>query len=227
VAITRGQKSALAQVGGGAGTTLAVTWSVNPSAGSTILLFVQSGTPALTPSSVQDNGTTPRTFTLDQSSTSGAGCYIYRANSITLPGAGSYTVTVTLGSSRTLQAAGIEYAGVQPGSPAAVNTSSGTGTSVATGSAAPGTAGGLVFGGFTDTSGLNPETITFTGSSPQTSQFTATNGSTWFPMGVADALTGSGQSFTWTLGDSVAWAGISAAYAPAGTAPGPMTAFPF
>jgi hypothetical protein len=215
MAITRGQASGLAVVG--SGTSLAVTWGVNPSAGNTILVFVQC---ANAPSSVVDNGTTPSTFTLDKSTAGGQGAYIYRANNITLPGAGSYSVTVTTSTLTTIGGAGIEYAGVASGPPTATNSSSGTGTSAATGSAAPAGSGGLVFGGFSDTSGLNPETITFTGPSPQAEQFRETNGASFWPWAVADALTGSAQNFTWTLGDSVAAGGVAAAYDATGTGGG-------
>ena len=215
--IGRGQASGLGQVPGGAGTVCVATWVVNPQAGSSILLFVQSGNPPLQPTSVVDNGTTPATFTLDASNTSanGTGCYIYRADAITLPASGSYAVTVTDSGTRTIQAAGIEYVGKKGGGPDATGTnSSAGGTSVTTGSATPASANGLVFGGFTDNSGLNPETITFTGGAPQTSQFINTDSSSWSGMGIADALTGSAQNFSWTLGDSVAWAGVAAAYSP-------------
>src|SRR6266568_615996 len=215
MAITRGQKSSLAAVG--SGTSLAVTWSVNPSAGNTILVFVQC---ANVPTAVADNGTAPATFTLDKSTAGGQGAYIYRANNVTLPSAGSYTVTVTTSVSTTIGAAGIEYAGVAAGAPTAASSSSGTGTSAATGSAAPAGSGGLVFGGFSDVSGLNPETITFTGPSPQAEQFRETNGASFWPWAVADALTGSSQNFTWTLGDSVAAGGVAAAYDAAGTGGG-------
>src|SRR6266568_7619818 len=128
MAITRGQKSSLAAVG--SGTSLAVTWSANPSAGNTILVFVQC---ANVPTTVADNGTTPSTFTLDKSTAGGQGAYIYRASNITLPSAGSYSVTVTTSVSTTIGAAGIEYAGVASGAPTATNSSSGTDTSVAAG----------------------------------------------------------------------------------------------
>src|SRR6266568_4544285 len=215
MAITRGQKSSLAAVG--SGTSLAVTWSVNPAAGNTILVFVQC---ANVPVTVADNGTTPATFTLDKSTAGGQGAYIYRANNVSLPSAGSYTVTVTTSVATTIGAAGIEYAGMAAGAPTAASSSSGTGTSAATGSAAPAGSGGLVFGGFSDVSGLNPETITFTGPAPQAEQFRETNGASFWPWAVADALTGSSQNFTWTLGDSVAAGGVAAAYDAAGTGGG-------
>ena len=234
--VTRGQKSSLGQVTGGSGTSFTVSWPTNPAAGSSVLLWVQSGSPPLQPTSVVDNGTTPITYTLDASngtgSSSGLGIYLYRANGITLPSSGAYAVTVTVSSARTLQGGGMEYLGMKSGAPDATNTNQSTGsTSVSTGSAAPAAAGGVVFGAFADFTGLNPETITFTGSSPQVEEWRNTNGSTWSACAAADALTGSAQNFTWTLGDSVAWQAAVAAYSPAGSGGGgsanPMTAFPF
>jgi hypothetical protein len=207
--ITRGQLSTLASVGSAA--TLTTTWGTNPAAGSTILVFVQY---AGTITSVVDNGTTPATFTLDKGTNSGKGAYIYRANNITLPGGGSYAVTVTVATAGTIGIAGVEYAGVKAGSPDATNSGFGSGTSVTTNSASPAASGGLVFGGFSDGSGLNPETVTFTGASPQAEQFRVTNGSSFWPCAVADALTGAAQAFTWTLGDSVSWGTVVAAYSP-------------
>jgi len=217
--IGRGQVSNLGQVAGGSGTSCTITWPANPAAGSSILLFVQSGAPALQPTSVVDNGTTPVTYTLDASNTtggtSGYGAFIYRANNITLPASGAYTVTVTDSSSRTIQGGGIEYIGMKAGPPDATNTASSAGsTSASTGSATPAAAGGVVFGGFVDFSSLSPETITFTGSALQAEEFRDTDGNIFACFAAADALTGSAQNFTWTLGDSVAWQGAVAAYSP-------------
>ena len=209
MAITRGQLSTLASVGSAA--TLTTTWGTNPAAGSTILVFVQYGG---TITGVTDNGTTPAAFTLDKGTNSGKGAYIYRANNITLPSAGSYAVTVTVSAAGTIDIAGVEYIGVKAGAPDAANSAFGSGTSVTTGSAGPASSGGLVFGGFSDGSGLNPETVTFTGASPQAEQARNTNGSSYWPCAVADALAGTAQAFTWTLGDSVSWGGVCAAYSP-------------
>lgn len=216
-AITRDQFSTF---GGGSqvsnGTSVTATWGTNPAAGATVLVFVQCGA---TPTSVADNGATPSTFTLDQSTSAGHGAFIYRANNITLPSSGSYAVTVTIAANGTIQACGISYLGVKPGGPTAVNSGGTTGTSVSSGAAAPANPGGLVFGGFSDSSGLNPETVTFTGSAPVVEQFRNTNGSSFWPMAAADALTGSSQTMTWTLGDSIAWGAVVAAYDASGISP--------
>jgi hypothetical protein len=214
--VSRGQIGTLVQVG--TGLVAYATWSTNPTAGNTILLFVQT---AGTIVSVVDNGSAPRTFTADVSNTSNTGAYIFRANNITLPSSGTYRVTITLtGGSSTIQGGGVEYIGMATGGPTVVHSPTGTGTAVSTGGASPANAGGLVFGGFSDLSGLNPETVTFGGSAPQVEQFRNTNGSSYWPMAVADALTGGSQTFAWTLGDSVSWSAAIASYEAAGTGGG-------
>jgi hypothetical protein len=205
MAITRDQVSTLGQ--SGSATTVTTSWSTNPTAGVTVLVFVQC---TQVPTSVVDNGTSQSAFTRDVSTTLGKGAHVYRANNISLPASGSYTVTVTTATAATIQTGGVSYLGVNPGAPTATQNGSGTSTSVSSGSAGPAAASGLVFGGFSDASGLNPETITYTG--PGTQQFVDTNGSAFWPMAAADDLTGSAQTLTWTLGDSVAWAAVIAAY---------------
>ena len=210
MAITRGVKSTA--TGGNqvsSGTSAVATWAVNPAAGDTVLVFIQCSA-ALT--NVVDNGTTPRTFTEDKGLLSSQGAHIYRANNITLPSAGSYTVTCSIGTAHGLMIYGVSYNGVAAGAPTATNSSSGTSTSVSSLAAAPAAAGGLVFGGFADSSGLNPETVTFTGSVPLTEQFRNTNGSSFWPVACADGLTDVTRTLTWTLGDSVAWASVVCAY---------------
>src|SRR5438876_12095053 len=98
MAITRGQKSTA--VSSTAATTQTTSWGTNPAAGSTVIVWVWAtqGTDA-DPSSVQDNGTTPTTFTKDaflrNAQSSLNSCWVYRASSITLPSSGAYHVTVT------------------------------------------------------------------------------------------------------------------------------------
>jgi hypothetical protein len=206
--IARDHASTIGQVGSGA--FAATTWGTAPTAGSTVLVFVQC---VVLMTSVVDNGSPSRTFTLDVSNTNPDGSYIFRANNV--QPSGTYTVTATpVETGHTIQAWGQSYLNVKAGSPAATNTGTATSTSVSSGAAAPGASGGLVFCGFTDDTGLNPETITFTGSAPQVEQVRNTNGSSYSALAVADALTGSSQTFTWTLGDSQPWAAVVAAYAP-------------
>ena len=104
--ITRDQLSSLAATS--AAGSLNVTWPVNPAAGATVLVAVSNVYGA--PVSVADNGTTPSTFTQDAGNNAGTyNVWIYRANSITLPSSGSYTVTVNVSPSQMVTAAGISY----------------------------------------------------------------------------------------------------------------------
>jgi hypothetical protein len=209
VGITRGQKSTLNTTG--SALSLATTWGTNPAAGSTILVFLQCEVGA--PTSVVDNGATVTTFTQDAATATGEGAYVYRANNIKLPGAGSYAVTVNVGTARTMGLMGIEYIGVRPGPPHATNTGSATSTAVTT-NAVTGENGGLFFGGFSDASSVNPETMTFNSGSTFTEQGRIVNGSAFWPYALADGQVGSGgsQSMSWTLGDSVAWGAVIATY---------------
>lgn len=106
------QLSTLAQVA--SGTTITTTWSVNPQPGATVLVFVQNLAPTIT---VVDNGSTPTTFTQDIVNFNGANAYIFRADNVTLPASGSYSVTVTTNVAHTLQACGISYTGMAGGAP--------------------------------------------------------------------------------------------------------------
>jgi hypothetical protein len=205
---TQGQ-SALVQVG--SGTTATAMFSTNPAAGNTILVFVQT---AGTITSVVDNGSTPTTFTADVFTTAGKGAYIYRANNITLPASGSYKVTVAITAAGTIQVKAIEFAGLASGPPSATNTGSGTGTAVATNSV---TSGGdaVFFGGFSDNSGLNPQSITFNSAGAGfTQDFVNTNGSSYWPAAEASAtVTGTAtMSISWTIGTSSAWGAAIAVY---------------
>lgn len=205
MAITRDQPSALFAAGG---TTAAVTWSVNPTAGSKVLLAFTFPN-AVTVSSVKDNGTSQTTFTQDLNN---GRLFFFRGDNISLPSSGSYIVTITLsGAGGGTTAFGYSYLGVKSGGPTSSNSGTGTSTSVATGSATPAAAGALFFGAFEDSSSANPETITLTGSG-FIEEATQTNGATLVCGGFADKIDSGGPTATpctWTLGDSVAWvAGI-------------------
>jgi hypothetical protein len=209
--VTRGQVSSLGQAT--AATSVTALFPAGVQAGNTILALVQCS--AGTPTSVADNGSPVSTFTLDASTAAGHGVYIYRANGIAPPAGAAYQVTANYTTSTTtLQIGGVEYSGVKPGSPDTTHTASATSTAVATGAVAPNSPG-VVIGGFSDASALNPETITFTGAAPAVQQLINANGSAWPPFAIADSLTGASQNLTWTLGDSVAWGAAVAAYSPA------------
>jgi hypothetical protein len=210
MAITRGQVSTLGVVG--SGTTASTSWGTNPVAGSKVLVAVQINdvSSVLT---VTDNGATPRTFTLDATANGNGSItpvYIYRADNITLPGAGSYAVTVsTSGVAHGIQAGGVEYKGVKAGGPTATNSNNVTtgNVSVTTNNVTPSAAGALYFSTFFDNTGLNPETITLTGSG-FIEQFTQVNGASNWAGGVADKIDAGGPTSTgcsWTIGDSTTW----------------------
>lgn len=196
-----------------------ITWSTNPAAGSKVLVFVAISSLAGAPSSVKDNGTVQSTFTQDVDNTLGGAVYlgIWRADGISLPASGSYAVTVTFGTSTDDGVVtGRSYAGVATGAPAASSgTGNGTSGSVATGSVTPAASGSLVFGGFIDDSGADPESITLT-TSGANSLYSNTNGN--FLCGAAADNIPAGtstQSLAWTLGDSVDWNTVVAVYSPA------------
>lgn len=213
MAIARDRASNLGQVS--SGLTVTCSWTVNPVAGASVVVVVQSATTIPTRILVTDNGTSPSTFVLDAFSTAGKGIFIFHANRITLPAAGQYTVTVTfMGSSGTIQVSGWTYTTDQQGL-VAVSKNSNTATGTAVDSAATvGDDGALFVAGFSDASGLNPETITHTGTF--TEEFRNTNGSSFWPFAWSDKIvSGSGatsQNDTWTLGDSVAWGAAIVAY---------------
>jgi Lysyl oxidase len=216
---TKGQ-SAVVQVG--SGTTATATFSTNPTAGNTILVFVQT---AGTITSVVDNGSTPTTFTRDAFTTAGKGAYLYRANTITLPASGSYKVMVTTTAATTIQVKAIEFAGLASGPPSSTNTGSGTDTAVTTNSV---TSGGdaVFFGGFSDNSSQNPQSITFNSAGAGFVQdFVNTNGSAYWPAAEASAIvTGAATNLiSWTIGSSSAWGAAIAVYPVAAGTGGNMT----
>src|SRR6185436_14439864 len=157
---------------------------------------------------------TPKTFTRDAFTTAGKGAYIYRANNITLPASGSYKVTVTTTEARTIQVKAMEFAGLASGPPSATNTGSGTSTVVSTG-AVTGVGDAVFFGGFSDNSSQNPQSITFDSAGAGFAQdFVNANGAAYWPAAEASAIaTGAAtKSISWTLGSSSAWGAVIAVY---------------
>jgi hypothetical protein len=219
MAITRGALSGDPTAGVPAAvpsaTTLAVAWATGnqPAAGSKVLVYVQQGGITSGNTSLADNGTTPATWVLDKNTVSGHGVAVFRADGITLPSSGKFTVTVTsTQSAGTIVAGGVAYAGVATGGPSATNSGGATGTAVSAGAVTPAAAGALYFGAFSDSSGLNPETVTLNWAGG-TQQFLETNGSSFWPSACADSITASGaQTPAWTLGDSVAWGAVALTY---------------
>jgi hypothetical protein len=205
---TKGQ-SATAVLG--SGTSATATFGTNPAVGSSILVFVQT---ASTITSVADNGSTPTTFTRDAFTTAGTGAYVYRANNVTLPATGPYKVTVTTALTDTIQIVAVEFAGLVPGPPMATNTGSGTGSAVTTNQVTS-SGDAVFFGGFSDNSGLNPQSITFNSAgSGFFEEWRQVNGSSYWPAAVADAIASgaASKSISWTLGDSSGWGAAIAAY---------------
>ena len=212
-------QSAAVQVG--SGTTATATFATNPTAGNTILVFVQT---AGTITSVVDNGSSSTAFTRDAVTTAGKGAYIYRANTITLPASSSYKVTVTTAALATIQVKAIEFAGLVSGPPSATNTGSGTGTAVT--SSVTSTGDAVFFGGFSDNSTQNPQSITFDSTGAGFVQdFVNTNGSAYWPAAEASAIvTGAAtESISWTLGSSSAWGAAIAVYPVAAATGGDTT----
>lgn len=195
------------------GTTVVLIWATSPTAGAKALVF--AGTTS-TISSVKDNGATQSTFTQDALLSSSGQYAVYRADGITLPASGSYTVTVTLAGSAFSMAGGRTYLGVATGAPTATNHGTGSGTAIATGNVTPAVTGAVVFGGFTDATGLDPETITLTTSGGANAAYTSTNGND-LCGGVADNIvtTTTPQGLAWTIGDSEGWTAAVAVYSPA------------
>lgn len=205
----------------GSGQVGSIIWGgTQPAAGSKVLLFVQFNAAVTTGNTtVVDNGTSQRSFALDRAVTTGKGCSLWRADNITRPASGNYTVTwTTTLSVGTIGAGGIAYAGVAAGGPTATNIGSGTGTAVSCGAVSPAGPGALYIGLFSDGSSVNPETITPTWASA-TQEFVQTNGSSLWPWACADLIGSGAQTPTWTLGDSIVWGGFSAVYDAAGAAP--------
>lgn len=181
--------------------SLAVVFSVNPAAGSTVLVGIADVSNFV--SSVVDNGTTVSTFVQDVQLI-GVGppnAYIYRANYITLPSAGSYTVTVTFSGVGLVAAGAISYKNVQRGAPEVTNTNDQSGTNVTglgTGAAAASVASHVYFGVGTEDGTTAAEGIT-TGNG-FTQRSVNQDGTTGQPTVIGDLIsTGSRQAtFSWT-----------------------------
>jgi hypothetical protein len=171
-----------------------------------------------------DNGSTSTTFTTDAVTSAGKGAYIFRANNISLPASGSYKVTVTTSALSTIQVKAIEFAGLRSGPPSATNTGSGTGTAVTDSVTSTGSA--VFFGGFSDSSSQNPQSITFNSAGAGFVQdFVNTNGSSYWPAAEASAIVSGAatESTSWTIGSSSAWGAVIAAYPAAAALAGDTT----
>ena len=199
-----------------AGTTsLTTTFSSNPVAGSKVMVTVQC--PSGATITVADNGTAPGTFWLDACCMNSSGAipsvFVFRADSITLPGSGTYAVTVTLGSSAALQIAANAYTGVANGPPSATSSVTGSGNNPAVSPVTPDDISSVLFSAFFCDSASNPESMS-KASGFFTLQQSQANGTSNFPGSVADALVTSPapQQGGWMLPDSPNWSAVMAAY---------------
>jgi hypothetical protein len=221
LAITRDQLSTLAK-GTGAGTTFTITFPTLPVAGSSVIAALGVNLSGGV-TSVKDNGTSQSTFTLDKSETGSAShvSYIYRADGISLPGSGSYTLTVTLGGSGAGYSAGAaSYLGKLAGGPAATNGATATSAAPATGSATPTAGGSLLIGTFQDNSSGTADNPSVTNAN-FTSQLTQPSGTAGQVYGFADQIKAgtSADSCTWSVATSATYSGAIAVYSPAVTGP--------
>jgi hypothetical protein len=179
-----------------------------PTAGAKALLGIwafKSG--GSTISSVSDNGTTPATWVLDahfQSANTNADLWIYRANSITLPSSGSFTITVSTNSTNWEMGA-VTLLGAATGAVFATNSGENAGSNVTTSAIAAGTgagAGSYYFAVHNDngSSGANGEAV----NAPFTQRYVR-NSSVGTTIGqIADSI-GSGNqtcTFTWSTADN-------------------------
>ena len=214
-AITRDQVSNVVANSGGTNTSIVITWPVNPGYGATVLAAVYNGTGI--PTSVVDNGITQSTFIRDVgNNTQTNNVWIYRANGITQPASGGYTITVNVTAAQNLTAYAISYFGVNPGPPSSTNNNSNTGNGpVSTGSAISLHNGALNFATFSDNLATGTDTIALTNKT-FVEQLTETNATLNICGAMADWINPVGpvaENCTWTINSSVAsWAAAIAIY---------------
>ena len=196
--------------------TLTIPWTAGPPvAGQKIVVVLWT---ANTITSVTDNGTTPRTFINAGNSFATPGnrkSYVFYADNITLPSAGSYTVTVATSGGLPTSGGGLALAGAKAGAPTSINGASGNSSLASTGTVIPSLQGAMYVAAFTDDTAVNPETITLNATG-FTQEFLQT--STTFTVGAAAYSTDTaGPSSTicnWTLGDTTNYAGVIAVWDP-------------
>jgi hypothetical protein len=221
VAITRDQLSTLfnASTISGSPGVFTITFPTLPTAGATVIAEIAvNGT---TISTVKDNGTSQSTLTLDVSEvgTSVHTIYTYRADGISLPSSGSYTLTVTLaapGSGVSVSAGAATYLGKLAGGPVSTNVATATSTSVTTNNGTPSLAGSLFVAAFQNNSGGSADNPTVTNAN-FTSRLTQGNGGAGQVYGFADQIKSgsSADACTWTVGTSATYSAAIAVYSPA------------
>lgn len=139
MAIVRGQKSTRAD---GNSTSIASSWATTPVAGQKAVVWIWQGGITTAPTSVVDNGSPQRTFTLDPNgskidATHNLAVRLYYADNI--QPSGTYTVTASWASAPFASVAGIAYDNVATGGSTAGNSNSGlNNTSASSGAASSG-----------------------------------------------------------------------------------------
>lgn len=185
-------------------------------------VFVYSTT---APTNITDNASPVNTYTLDASATGNTGdtnlrCYIYRADNITLPGAGSLAVSGGITTAGSIQA--VAYTGASSGAPTATN--QGLGNTAATGgnSGAAGNATSALHFACVDTNGgVANENIATT--TPFTQQGAFQNGTVGLTGAFSDQINANvSRTCNWTWASSVTWTGVIAAYPVASAAVPPV-----
>jgi hypothetical protein len=211
MAVTRTQVSTLSSVA--ASTTAGTNFATNPTAGNKIIvgIFAQS-LGLVDPTSVTDDASNTYTLALSYhlGTGFGDGVWIYYADNIALPGAGTLDVTVTWPGSYASSIQAVSYSGVATGAPAATNThSAAPGTTNNSGAAGSGTSV-LHFAAMGLSTGNNPANIATT--APFTQEGAQQNGSTFFVGAVSDQINAAAsQTCTWTYTSANAsQAGIAA-----------------
>jgi hypothetical protein len=197
------------------------TFGSNPAAGSKVVVSIGS-TFTETVTSVTDNA--GNTYTLDATqanSTINHSVWIYRADNIALPGAGTLAVTIhTGGQGHTISGSVETRTGFAAGGPTQTNVtglSTSASSSVNSGSVTP-LAAGAWFAGVVATGGATNSAITLT-SAGWTQQASFTDGTTYTPVASADKVDSGGPTATaatWTLTTAATWLTAIAVYDAAG-----------
>jgi len=183
------------------------SFGTNPSSGDKIVLaiwaFFSGGGPP-TISSVTDNGTSPATWVVDVSITDALNngvVWIYRADNVSLPSAGSLAITVNWTHMTLNEMGATALLGAASGAPQSTNSAEVSGVTSASLSAGTGAGAGSFYLGVHNDNGGTPETQTISGVfTTRFSQGTAGN-----IAGQAADFIGSGsQTFSpgWTGGSA-------------------------
>ena len=213
-AITRDTRTTIATSSSSA--SLTATFTSNPAAGAKVLVAVQA-VPGNT-LTVTDNGATVSTFTMDSCCLNATGSipsvYIYRADNITLPGAGTYAVTVAQSPAGVLQVAACAYNGVQNGPPSSTSAVTSSGNNPAVNPVTPADTSSLFFSAFFCDSANNPESFAVASPEFTLQQVRTSLSGTAGPGAVADAIVSSPapRQGGWTLPDAPNWSAVMAAY---------------